>query len=387
MKRRHRLGLVVLLGTAVIGVVVFFLLRAGRPYQPPGIAFEGDSKDLRESVVVPTLDTPMPKGKNVVWCGTIQLGWNRLEKDVLHARPRIQGAEAVVSRLNEAQLREEDVPPDSYFAAAGFVKDGIAQNVKTEMRRRFQEDVQLGSMPEPDGVLIYSYLQAHMAFTIPFFDNRESFCFTDSGGKTTEVSSFGIQEKDEYAYHRLREQVVVLYLSRNKQNPEVAEEFVLDLSRDSAPNQIVLAFVAPKATLAETLADVETKTRGYTREPVPFGEFGARDVLLVPNLNWEIRHHFSELEGDDKPFLNPGFTGYHFALAAQTIRFKLDRSGAELASEFKAYVKPMATHYVFDRPFLIYIKKRGRDRPFFVLWVDNAELLSKPQDSERKLAR
>jgi hypothetical protein len=33
-------------------------------------------------------------------------------------------------------------------------------------------------------------------------------------------------------------------------------------------------------------------------------------------------------------------------------------------------------HFHFDRPFLIYVKKRGADySPFFVMWVDNAELM------------
>jgi hypothetical protein len=32
-------------------------------------------------------------------------------------------------------------------------------------------------------------------------------------------------------------------------------------------------------------------------------------------------------------------------------------------------------YYVFDRPFLIYLKKRGATRPYFAMWVDNAELL------------
>jgi len=60
----------------------------------------------------------------------------------------------------------------------------------------------------------------------------------------------------------------------------------------------------------------------------------------------------------------------------QTIRFRLDRSGAELASEARMPCAPAATHYVCDRPFLIVMKKRGAERPFFVMWVDNAELLS-----------
>jgi hypothetical protein len=59
------------------------------------------------------------------------------------------------------------------------------------------------------------------------------------------------------------------------------------------------------------------------------------------------------------------------------IQFRLDRSGAELKSEAKLYAKPMPKEFIFDRPFLICVKKRGAEHPFFVMWVDNVELLSK----------
>ena len=106
--------------------------------------------------------------------------------------------------------------------------------------------------------------------------------------------------------------------------------------------------------------------------------FGICGVLLVPNLNWEVRHRFTELEGRDNRFLNLGFTDYYIDRAVQTIRFRLDRSGAELASEVQHFCKPSATHFVCDRPFLIVVKKRAAKRPFFVMWVHNAELLCKP---------
>jgi hypothetical protein len=33
-------------------------------------------------------------------------------------------------------------------------------------------------------------------------------------------------------------------------------------------------------------------------------------------------------------------------------------------------------YFYFNRPFLIYVKKRGPEySPFFVMWVDNAELM------------
>ncbi|MGA2068226.1 MAG: hypothetical protein ABSG86_24855 [Thermoguttaceae bacterium] len=377
VKRGFVLGGGVLLTVVVVGAIAFFSF-AGRSYHPPVAAFQGDSGDLARSVVVPTLDTPMPKGKNVIWCGTIQLGWNRLEKDILHEPPQVQGAEAVVSRLNQAQLREDDLPPDSYMATAGFVKDGVAETARAEMKRRFEKETNFDSMP-PNAVLVYAYLQVNLPFRIPFFDNRGAFRFKESGGRETKVSAFGIEERHEYAYHELREQIDVLYSSRKEHQFEL-DEFVLDPCRDSSPCQIVLACVPPKETLLETLRDVEKKTQEHARQGKEeyHNRFGVRDVLLVPNLEWEIRHHFAELEGNGKRFLNATMKDYFIGKAAQTIRFKLDRSGAELASESKLYCLPLPTYFVFDRPFLIVVKKRGSERPFFVMWVDNAELLCRP---------
>ncbi len=375
--RTLTVGCTVLSLAVVIGAALYISSR-GRPYQPPSFAFQGDSKDLHQSVVVPILDTPMPKGENVVWCATLQLAWDHLGKDVLHQPPHVQGAEAVASRLNASQLAEDDLPPESYLATAGFAKDGVVEKVKSEMKRRFQKEVQIDTL-QPNDVLAYAYLEANAAFTIPFFDKRGPLRFKGPDGQETKVAAFGIEEKHEYAYRALRAQIGVLYALR-KTKSEALGEFALDLCRDSSPNQIVIACVPPKATLLETLKDVEKKTQDFAgnSDPAFMKEFGIRDVLLVPNLNWEVRHDFPELEGDGKRFLNAGFEGYYIAKAMQTIRFKLDRSGAELASEAQMPCKPMATHFVCDRPFLIFVKKRGAERPFFVMWVDNAELLCKP---------
>jgi hypothetical protein len=113
----------------------------------------------------------------------------------------------------------------------------------------------------------------------------------------------------------------------------------------------------------------------YSDKEEHLHKFGPNDVLLVPNIFWKIFHHFSELEG--KSFGNRRFKGYLLAEASQMIQFKLDRSGAELKSEAKMVAAPTPSHYLFNKPFLIYMKKRGAEHPFFVMWVDNVELLSK----------
>jgi hypothetical protein len=89
-------------------------------------------------------------------------------------------------------------------------------------------------------------------------------------------------------------------------------------------------------------------------------------------MHWKITHRFKELEGTDKRFLNPSLNGQYLDTALQTIQFRLDRSGAELSSQSKAYVKPGASFFHCNRPFLLILKKRDANQPCFVMWVDNA---------------
>ncbi len=57
------------------------------------------------------------------------------------------------------------------------------------------------------------------------------------------------------------------------------------------------------------------------------------------------------------------------------IDFRLDRCGAILKSHAINEVRCIAPRFVVNRPFLLYMKRRDADQPFFVMWVDNAELL------------
>ena len=114
---------------------------------------------------------------------------------------------------------------------------------------------------------------------------------------------------------------------------------------------------------------------GKLKDAKVLQEVGASDVLLVPDIFYEISHRFSELEG--KGFANQALKGQILDVVQQDIEFRLDRSGAEIKSEAKMFYESVATHFVFDRPFLVYMKKRDSDMPYFVMWVENAELLRK----------
>jgi hypothetical protein len=322
----------------------------------------------------------MPKGKNVIWCSSFQLAWNELKDNVIGEPVKLIGAEEIANLLNLAKQSRADIPDKSCYAAAGLVKDGILEQIQTEMTKRFPSEPQpdFRDVLPIDVIVAYSYLTANVKFKIPFFENTKKFIFKDSQGNKTQVTSFGIRPEDDYAYRKLRKQVEVIYSSHDPDSFNLME-FAVDLCKDTKPNQIGLARIEPKETLGQTLAHIYDKIAGFTKEKF-FHQFGITDVLLVPNIFWRITHHFKELEG--KYFSNTGYESLYIRLALQMIQFRLDRSGAELKSEAKLHAAPEPNHFVFDQPFLIYMKKRGARHPFFVMWIDNAELLSKQSLSD-----
>lgn len=339
------------------------------------ITYDGNSIGLKQTVILPTLDTPIPKGKNVIWCSSFQLAWNQLKDNVIGEPVKLINAEEIANRLNLAKQSRADISDESCYAAAGFVKDGILEKIQTEMAKRFPSE------PQPDFsdglpidvIIAYSYLTANVKFRIPYFENQKEFIFRDPQGNENPVTSFGIRPEDDYAYQKLRKQIEVLYSSYHPDRDNLVE-FAVDLCKDTKPNQIILARIEPKETLGQTLAHLDDKIASFTREEY-FHKFGINDVLLVPNIFWRITHHFKEIEG--KYLGNKGYESLYIRLALQMIQFRLDHSGAELKSEAKLYAAPIPNNFVFDQPFLIYMKKRGAEHPFFVMWVDNAELLSK----------
>ena len=101
---------------------------------------------------------------------------------------------------------------------------------------------------------------------------------------------------------------------------------------------------------------------------------GSVDVLKVPEMFWEIDHRFDELIKKMVSNSNPPMP---IVEAQQVIKFRLDRYGAMLESEATFSVAATPRYFTFNRPFLVYMKKRDCEQPFFVMWVDNAELLNK----------
>jgi hypothetical protein len=343
--------------------------------------FSGSSSSLKQTSIMSTLDSPCPNNKNVIWCSSFQLAWNRMKDDVIGAPVEVVGAEELAARLNTAGQSEADLESDSFYAAAGRVKDGIISKIHKEMTVKFPSH----SVPDfsdiagiPEGILAYSYLTANVPFKYPFRQFRKGLAFTDSQGVETEVGAFGVWGWNSL-YNKMRQQVEILYLQEDREgiNRDLRiKEFAVDLSRHSEPYQVVAAVVEPKASLAQTLDYVSSRINDF-RQEINYERTSSledMDVLIVPEMFWEIEHDFNELLDKIVANANPAMP---IITAKQRIKFKLDRCGAMLESEAIIAAAAIPRYFIFNRPFLIYIKKRECEQPFFVMWVDNAELLNR----------
>ena len=381
-----------LLAVAVGAITTFLLLRPGNVAQSEGsaskLSFDGDSSELKQTAFVPTLDTPIPDGKSAVWCASFQLAWDKLKSDVVKGPVEITNAEVVCDRLNKSAPVADDLPTEAYFAAAGLADDGVCGAIQSEMAHRFPhvQPHRFGNLP--GGVVAYAYIEAKVDYGSPYLTNHREFRFRGSDSVSNPLRSFGIQSAAEPDVpHKTQKQVSVLFANEKMVNNEAElVSFAVDLDRDSHPNHVVLARVDWKGTLASTLAEVERLGRSSAqadrskRDEEQRTALNYDDTLIVPEMHWKVSHEFRELFGPGK-HLKIGDDSLRIIAAEQMVRFRLDSRGAGIESSakmaaVKAALPVHPRHFHFDHPFLLYLKKRGAERPFFVMWVENAELMS-----------
>jgi len=348
-----------------------------------------DSANLRKTSIVATLDSPLPKYQNIIWCSTFQMAWDKLKNDIIGEPIEVLGSENLANSLNAAEFSDKDIEDESYYATAGLLTDGIIEQIRNEMIQCFPSGpvpVFYGIVDLPfETIIAYSYLNAGIEFKYPFYINNYEFDFQDSNGMISEVASF-CTLLDADSSDLVREQVDILYYRQAGRTG--GTEFAVDLCKYTYPYQVVVANVSQQKNLDKTVADVEQKIFEFNQQPdyeqmrklQPASDIRPADTLTVPDMLYELTHHFTELEGKaigNQPWLDQG---YCMGKAIQMTNFVLGRIGVLLRPDDQIVAPPLgqpqSRRFDFNRPFLIYIKKREpATSPFFVMWVDNAELM------------
>jgi hypothetical protein len=351
------------------------LAACGGPDQN-ALTFDGPSTGLKGTVILATLDRPIPEGKNAIWCASFEAAWKALI-DYAGEPIALEGDLPLVKALNDAPDVRSAIPADSMYSVAGdgaTVRKAVAQNVPDASPWIVSQFA--------DGYpAAYAFLTAEVPFPTPYVARMYPLHFTDASGQSAQVDGFGSDEEHSEASRKAVEQARVFSIREEEEyGSQRRVEYAVDLCGTSSPNQIVVALIPREASLRAAVEKVlHAVTAGEERlatDPGVAETFRVRgdDALAVPSLAWKVAHRFGELEG--LQMTNTKLAGDPLAFAGQEVQFRLNREGAKLRSEaLNAAASAAFQSYYFGRPFLIYMKKRGPDQPYFAMWVDNAELL------------
>ncbi|MBI5804838.1 hypothetical protein HZA73_02200 [candidate division TA06 bacterium] len=201
--------------------------------------------------------------------------------------------------------------------------------------------------------------------------------FNSGSKKWVSVPAFGVipgidYTNDDHSYlDSISKQVSVLYHIDD-------DNYAIELITDSPNDELILAKLKPGKSLKTTLEKIENNIRSHK-----ISILKDKEVLKIPYVYFDINHSFSQLI--DLAILNKGWNGYYISKAHQKLRFQLNETGALMTSEakLKLYtlgipIEPVRPRkFIFDKPFLIMMRKKGSQWPYFAMWVGNTELLGK----------
>jgi len=329
--------------------------------------------EIPQTDVLPHAQGDIVPGRNYVYCATFQLAWNELQNRIIEEPILLDGTPPMADFLNQQAFRREDLSKDAYLAKAGAVKDGVVDQLREQMRRRFPDAAfEVPKKLEQNVYVAYAYLQKSLPFREVFDRLTDPVAFRSEAG-VDNVAAFGVRDFDDQSDRSaaLKKQVTILsYVSD--------DDFVVRLNAASSKDELVLAKVPRQKTLAATLRAVRERIEQRDKQD-HVSSLQYEETLAIPIVTLGVWREYTELLGRD--ILNPDFLGLYVSVARQGIRFRLDETGARLESgaylAAKCAEPPQRRRFVFDRPFLLYLRETKSDRPYLAMWIETPELLEK----------
>ncbi len=102
------------------------------------------------------------------------------------------------------------------------------------------------------------------------------------------------------------------------------------------------------------------------------------DQIIIPNFSFNIEHNYAEYQGNT---FYVGTELWSVEEFYQRIAFVLNEKGAQIKSQAKIEEKKeekeerKPKNLVFDKPFVLFIKRIDKDLPYFGMYVANSELM------------
>jgi len=298
--------------------------------------------------------------QNSVWCITFQLVWNDFMDKVTNGKPVefVGGNPQIADVLNKRIYTSDDISENSYYKTQGEISPKLKKTIETALIKKFNEKSDILNMINwnaKDAYLFYCMLKKEFTFLHAF----EKLADASFNGSNEKVKYFGVKKDTD---RKIKDNVKVLFYNYN--------EYAIKLLTNE-DEEVILCRTSHKGTF-EDIYDAVVKDASEEN-------LWHDDIVKVPYIDINRTITYDELCG--KQVIG---TDKMIGQAIQTIKFKMDNKGGTLKSEaaivmLKTALGPTSLYREFDfsKPFVMFLKEVGKDKPYFAARIENTEYLVK----------
>ena len=276
--------------------------------------------------------------KNNVWIGTLDLAWKELEEK-LARKIELEEVVGIAEELNKSEFSKDMIDENDYeISIEKTITDGYNINAK---------------------------LDKNLSFLTPFdnFSNDYNYTFGKDG--TEYIKYFGINNASK---EELNDNVEVLFYNENN-------EFAVKLKTNES-DEIILYRTDEDKSFGAYYNNIKEKTNNYEGSKI----FEKEDELLVPYVRVNGIIVYNELKYKNIKDSN----GMYINNVIQDVNFNLNESGCNLESHANVtteYLSVRSRYFDFKDKFVIFMKEKTANRPYFSLKVDNDDILEKKEEN------
>ena len=284
---------------------------------------------------------------NNLWVGTLDLAWKDLkEKTGLN---KIDVNSQIANDLNESTFTKEMLDPNDY---------------KINVERT-----------ATNGYKIDATLNKELNFLEVFDNFSNDYTQWTFGDSKEYIKYFGINNA---SLEKMDKNVEILFYNKISSENLYSNDMAIKLKTKEG-DEIILYRTDDKKSFDEYYNDIQTKTNSYTGTR----EFSEDDELRIPYIRVNGLISYNDLYGKEIKNSN----GLYIYDVIQNVNFSLNEKGCNLSSKASMVTEYLGigeeTKYCyFNDTFILFMKEKDCDRPYFALKVDDSDILEKIEETD-----
>lgn len=287
---------------------------------------------------------------NNLWIGTLDLAWKDLEEKLGKSKLELEDSNLpIIDELNNSTFSKEMLDQNDY-------KINVERTVT-------------------NGYKIDATLNKELNFLETFDNFSNDYKYTTFANGKEYIKYFGINNASS---EKMNKNIEILFYNKKSETNQLSDNFAIKLKTKEG-DEIILYRTDDNKSFNEYYNDVKKKTNEYTGNK----EFQEQDELLVPYVRVNGMIAYNDLYGKFIKDTN----GLYFTDVVQNVNFSLNEKGCNLNSKATIVTEYLGinndTRYCyFKDKFIIFMKEKDSQNPYFALKVDTEDVLEKIEETD-----